>query len=217
MNQDAAQIVAQQMQILAACTQPPFTSFQWPVGFVTGQDSAAKKEVCHVVANHWSMHSRQLYRFVSTQRADLKTSVQRMQASQAAWETSRGIAGYRINAQTNDLDIAIERFINHMSNLTVTSLGLDISRTRARAQREENLEEIENHLMSTIDVVNTNLDTVSGQMELLKEAVSQYNFLNPMVEPDGQQPQAQADPQAPPPGQAREQKFETKYTFLSHK
>ena len=111
------------------------------------------------------MHSRQLYWFVSTLRADLKTSVQRMQASQVAWETSQGIAGYRINAQTNDLDVAMERFINHMSNLTVSSLNLNVSRTRARAHREENLEEIENHLMSTIDAVNPNLDTVSGQME----------------------------------------------------
>ena len=111
----------------------------------------------------------------------------------------------------------MEKFINYMSNLTVSSLNLDVSRTRGRAHREENMEELENHLMNTIDAVNINLDMVSGQMELLKEAVSQYNYLNPMVEPDAQQPQAQADPQAPPPGQAREQKFEPKDSFLSHK
>ena len=129
MQQDAEQLAAQQTQILTACNQRPFTSFQWPEGFITEQDSASKKEVTHVVANHWSVHSRQLSRFVSTLRSDLKTSIYCMQASPATWESSRGIAGYRINAETNDLDVAMERFINNMSNLMVTSLGMDNSRT----------------------------------------------------------------------------------------
>ena len=112
MDQDAGEIAVQQAAILTACNQPPFTTFQWPVGFQTGQDTAAKKEICYTISNFWSMHSRQLSRFVSTLRTDLKTSVNRMQTNAEAWEISRQVAGYKINSHADDLNGAMEKFIN---------------------------------------------------------------------------------------------------------
>ena len=48
--------------------------------------------------------------------------------------------------------------------------------------------------MNAITAVNTNLDIVTRKMELLKEAVAAYNFINPVTQPP-------ADGHLPPPDQ----------------
>ena len=106
MDQDAGEIAVQQAAILTACNQPPFTTFQWPVGFQTWQDTAAKKEICYTISKFWSMHSY------------------RMQTNAEAWEVSRQVAGYKINSHADDLNGAMEKFINFMTNLTLESLKL---------------------------------------------------------------------------------------------
>ena len=134
-----------------------------------------------MITNFWSMHSRQLSRFVNTLRTDLKTLVTRMQTNAESWEVSQQVAGHKINSHADDLNHAMEQFINFMTNLTLESLKLEGSRTRARAaSREDNLVDLEVHLMNSMDAVTTNLDSVTLQMELLMDAVSQYNHLNPL-------------------------------------
>ena len=144
MDQDRGEIAAQQAAILIACNQPQFTTFVWPADFQTEEDNAAKKEIIYTISNFWSMHSRQLSRFVNILRTDLKTSVHRMQTNAESWEISRQAAGHKINSHAADLNGAMERFINFMTSLTLESLRLEESRTRARAaNREDNLAELE--------------------------------------------------------------------------
>ena len=125
------------------------------------------------------------------------------------------MAGYKINSHADDLNCAMEKFINFMTNLTLESLKLEESRTRARAaNREDNLVDLEAHLMNSMEAVTTNLDSVTHQMELLMDAVSQYNHLNPPAEPEPQ-PHDAGHQAAPAP--AKELKFEPKESFLSHR
>ena len=213
MDQDPGELTAQQQSILTACNQPKITNFTWPENFQVDDDNAPRKEIMYTIGNYWAQHARQLSTFMNTLRADLKTSVNRMMANPDSWETSRHAAGIKINAEATNLKCAMERFITHMTCITLETLGLQEPRTRARvANHEENLAELESQLMESQVAVSNNLDSVSTQIELLNDAISSYNHLNPPADVEAQ-PQA-TDGDQRPPAAASGSKYDPKESFL---
>ena len=101
-------------------------------------------------------------------------------ANKDSWSTSRHAAATKINLEASHLKVAMEHFIVQMTSVTLETLGLQGPRTRAgTANHEEILAELQTQLQEAQVAISNNLDFVSTQIELLNEALSSYNHLNP--------------------------------------
>ena len=206
MDQDPAELLSQQNEILEACTQPSFIQFTWPPGF-RDSDSNVRKEICQSINSFWSLHARQLSRYANLLRVELQTSINRMQSNLEAWTRSKHTASTRVNSHVEELGLATSTFISAIAGVSMDTLKL--GRTRSR---QDETEDLESELMLAMESVSTNLDLVTAQIDLLNRATATYNFLNPA----GEEPQPQTQETDQPPVPHREIKYDPKESFLAN-
>ena len=130
---DPADLLSQQNEILAACTQPSFVQLTWAPGY-RDNDNNLRKEICHSIENYWSLHARQLSRHLNVLRVELRTSVNRMRTSPEAWTRSQHTASNRVNSHTEELKMAISSFISAIADMSPDTLR--IGRTRSSTSQE---------------------------------------------------------------------------------